>query len=745
MRKFYIPTSTLNFNNILSTESISPKAYYGKRGFGYSRWATIPENPFDNAIVLYDNLCYFDRPKSDIEDHPLLIEVELDESQLKQAGGYWYSDHTLYFTHRTTRFLFFNKKDKTITLSMSESSSETKLIRLYVHVGQIQIVQKPIECYNPVSPNEPCELNESEIEKDIRINKMKGLLYGYYIGSLLSSDLDSVKYLNAFKEIHNIFAAILSSFEKRPTAYQNERLELLCDYITEQNADFKSLCVIINSPALDTIGKAKKIMSLFPRGFLQNKDKNAWLSWLQYASEKDEKENQAIIWIKQKIDNAKRQMWSKKRLLNPGNSEIVVMDNNLYSLKNSNLIDEMDNRLCVSWINEILSDKNTHGRISTYKEELAKNLTLKAKEVYQNSWENCQTRVYLNDLRRHIAGEEFKHEWNNGLLSSIAAVLVAGDDWGKMLSFMQSKEMNDYKMAFAFYGVLNGFANLTRDFTDNLFGILDKNYVVSVYSEIYRQLMGEIPDIGKLHIKDVLAEKNQIEAIETKGPQEEETRNIIQDESSLHTWQEEIRRFAKEEAIKKDKKRLMSSLEKALVENGQNMDHFKFITMLDKYDGWTTPPGKGPNAAWRRMQKHFVPDYYALVGGNQRKSVHSTPRKNTEPSLFDFSQEDNMKGTNGLFFYEDDKAWSYIEKYVPEKDREELHNDLIWFQDQMRKPKANRYEYYQNLDERDNEVIINKFCHLKKEPKNGKDQAPYFTTSLREKIKEILNKIYCGK
>ena len=78
MRKFYISTSTLNFNNILSSESISPKAFYEKRGFGYSRWETIPENPYKNAIVLYDNLCFFERPESDIEDHPLVVEVQLE-------------------------------------------------------------------------------------------------------------------------------------------------------------------------------------------------------------------------------------------------------------------------------------------------------------------------------------------------------------------------------------------------------------------------------------------------------------------------------------------------------------------------------------------------------------------------------------------------------------------------------------------------------------------------------------------
>lgn len=53
IQKYYIPTTTLNLNNILSSESISPKAFYAARGFGYSSWESIPENDVDNAIILY--------------------------------------------------------------------------------------------------------------------------------------------------------------------------------------------------------------------------------------------------------------------------------------------------------------------------------------------------------------------------------------------------------------------------------------------------------------------------------------------------------------------------------------------------------------------------------------------------------------------------------------------------------------------------------------------------------------------
>lgn len=89
MKKLYIPTSTCNFNNILSSESISPKAFYALRKFGYSRWTNIPENDNDNVILLYEEPFAFSRPKSDTEDHPMLVEIETDEEfpKTRVQGG----------------------------------------------------------------------------------------------------------------------------------------------------------------------------------------------------------------------------------------------------------------------------------------------------------------------------------------------------------------------------------------------------------------------------------------------------------------------------------------------------------------------------------------------------------------------------------------------------------------------------------------------------------------------------------
>ena len=131
MKKFYIPTSTFNFNNILSSESISPKSFYVNRGFGYSRWLTIEENNIDNVILLYDKPFGFSRPTSDVEDHPMLVEIITDENFPQIVDGIYYSDHTIYLSPWHTKFIFFSEQVKRIVMSLSDSSLETKMMRIY--------------------------------------------------------------------------------------------------------------------------------------------------------------------------------------------------------------------------------------------------------------------------------------------------------------------------------------------------------------------------------------------------------------------------------------------------------------------------------------------------------------------------------------------------------------------------------------------------------------------------------------
>ena len=109
--KLYIPTTTLNFNNILSSETISPKAFYGERGYGYKRWENVVENNLENCILLYNKPFSFTRPNNGLDDYPMLVEIDVEDDELNEfekCGEWGYkSSHSLVLTPVTTRFIFF--------------------------------------------------------------------------------------------------------------------------------------------------------------------------------------------------------------------------------------------------------------------------------------------------------------------------------------------------------------------------------------------------------------------------------------------------------------------------------------------------------------------------------------------------------------------------------------------------------------------------------------------------------------
>ena len=707
MKTFYIPTSTLNFNNILSSESISPKAFYEKRGFGYSRWATIPENPYANAVVLYENLCFFDRPKSDVEDHSLVIEVLLEESELKQAEEFWYSDHTIYLAPSTTRFLFFSESEKTITLSMSENSSETKLIRLYSR--RIECIEKPVEAYKPISIGELCALNESEINKDFRTNKMKGLLHGYYIGALLSTKLDYVKYLNTLNEIHNIFAAILSSFDKQPTPYQNERLDVLFKAINRKSTDYQRLFEVIGD-----YDKTDKVLTL---DFVQAREilkKTDYLSYLKQDQNDAEKQNPAIEWIKEKIRDAKNNIMKNSQLLSPEESEIIVLGNNVNVLGNKNVIDETEKNLCIDWFNKTLSSVETNGRISTYRAELADKITDEAIQVLGDKWKDSRVRTYLNALRHHIAGEEFNQDWRDGLLSSITAVVVAGDDWEKLLTFMQNKEMTDYSLAFAFYGELNGYANLLRDFTDLLYN-QERNYMWNVYQEFYGQLYGKtLPKISTPKPDVLQQEKEQTET-----------------ESCIEQPQNANNPNAHNEPETNTPTNWESKLATLIWWNYKNIKRDNILNLLNKYgpsEQFIIEVSKGNNGIGNTK----ISDLRNLLSINKSDESSGDLFSNTEVYPRVDAQPLNLS------FYLDKGAFDFLQSVLPndQKVRKQFKIDLDWFQDNYQDTyfdeKRGQTEGIYRNNPKDNASVIENFERVLKGKLNN-PKAPW--------LRDVYNKI----
>ena len=366
--------------------------------------------------------------------------------------------------------------------------------------------------------------------------------------------------------------------------------------------------------------------------------------------------------------------------------------------------------------------------------------------LYGNRWKSSFDYSYLIKLYNNVTRyDDFDLNSNESIiLRSFAAFVQRGlGEWDKLRDYLNERNetLPDRRFIYGLYGAANGFSILSKTMTDTA-DISDN------------ALSGFITDMNKNSMIDsdvVVKEKNIIgevkdESVLSNEETEKKEQHETTDEVELHLWQQGILQYAINNAIKRDKKKLISSLEEALIENGNNTDYFVFLKLLSTYEGWTSN-SKGPNTVWLRMQEHFVSDYFSHLGIIKPKAIQKSDDTNNSPSLFGSSFEENEESLKTMtYFYEDDNAWYHIESVVPEKDREKLHSDLKWFQEQIRKPKAERYKYYQTLDEKNNELIIDKFCHLKEKPdKNGRVQAPYFTASLRDTIRAILNRIYCKK
>lgn len=488
----------MNFNNILSSESISPKSFYSYRDFGYSRWTNIEENNLENAIILYEDMFSFSIPKSDIENHPLLIEVNIDEKRLKSIGKNIYlCDYTIYLDPWNTKFIFFSEQDKSVALSLSESSLETKMLRLYKNRILSNTGLKNRE--SNIEKIEDTKFNKESVDLDVRINKIKGLLYGYYIGAFLSEDLNEVIKYSQWVNIQDIVSAIISSPDKKIYLSQKEQLDLCFKRLNEQREIYKDIYNILENSKENNREKTHLILSKIKL----NKDTNEPLDVNTFCNKLhnsfQEEENPIIRNIREKIHKIEKNLNNNHTTLSPELSEIICIDNKLSLVKDLSV---ESHKIFKLWINDVLLNKKYNKNINVYKKELSDTLTFKTKEILKDKWEMSQERIFLNKLRKHLNGESFNVEWSNDILSSISAVLICGNDWNKLLNFMRQKNMTNYRLAFSFYGILSGFANLERYFTD-LLHEQDSNYLQELYQEFYWQIHGK-----NINTKPKLAQEN---------------------------------------------------------------------------------------------------------------------------------------------------------------------------------------------------------------------------------------------
>lgn len=476
--RYYIPTTTLNFNNILASESISPAWMYPDREqFANPHWNSVDEQPCEDYILLYSKPGRIRRTDQGKESYPLLIEIEVDQEypSLREVEGVFYTDETIYLYPSSTRFIFEDETHRSSAFTHSDSSLETKLTTLYRFVVESSVSEPFIALPNDIGlVSLSADRRRELIEHDQRINKLKGLLYGFYIGALLSREKLHMEESKLLRKLGNLTAMIISRRGIQSDDSSEKRFKKDLD-------QYKGLMFDCTPKSFRTSSEYRKVLDELDKRY----PVDFFISDLNNGGE------ETMRWLAVCRDRLDYRMATSRRRQRLEDDVLLLSGTDGVSQFRLEGLPEF----LLAWFNEVFLKPEYTYRVSGNKKKLLIDLVTKAKECILadgEDWDSSPLRAHLNAMRRVAEGEEAHgFDWSVVYTTSLLAVVERADDWNKICAYLEDYDLTDFRLAFAYYGVLCGFAKLTRDFTDILYMDSDKAYLSKLYAEIHGQLHGE--------------------------------------------------------------------------------------------------------------------------------------------------------------------------------------------------------------------------------------------------------------
>lgn len=717
--KLYLPTTTLNFNNIMSSESISPASFYLKRGFGYNRFVKVDPNPLDNRIILYGDFPVFKILDNELENYPLVIEIDsryINEDLIKEINGIYYTEETIYLNPFTTKFIFRNDQERISTISKAEPAIESKMVLLYTNcfitIDEYNITNK--FDWNNIGLEDSKHDNSQFISKDRRINKLKGLLYAYLIASNKSMSPDIVLLKKLARNLKNTLSAIIKSPDGRATYAQDEQLNTLYKSINDKLKD-KFISPIIEE-------KSKKYQCDFNYILVQE---NLWEEWLRannlskfqitpFNVFSNKEQDVAFDNYIQSIDNLLNEVEKKqkKQIIDVTNLPILqnyriiripVQEELLGDLKGILDPEEFLSKL----FNEYLIEAYNSEEFIQSRYEFAKTGGKIFKDELQDKWNGSQWQQYINGLLKNLneySAFDLK-SINNITLESFAAFCQKGEsDIDKLEDYLIMNEIGDFRIAFSLWGIIFGFANIPKTLTNELFQLNDPEYVTRIYKHIFKQLHSIELDGNwkKIEIKE------QSEKFKSEKPNQIFVKN--EEKSNLITTNNyDIKIKLKDCKLKPEQ--IDSIIE--IYEKNNFIINEKFFASIRKIKGIGVKTIEKIQLALNYSETHNEKDQQLKI---------NLINQDVKPEL-------------GKEFYLDSNIWYYIEPIIDEKFKEKVKEEIEWIQKVHREKGYYKYKSGEwiSLTDHSNASVIK---HFENNAKNRMD------SELLKKIVSKLKELY---
>ena len=474
----FIATSSLNIDNILSTECIAPLSFYNARNYGYNTFCGLSLIPFKNVLILFSKIPYFEIRDDEHDSRPIVLEVDIDEKTtplthiFENDGNHVYSlDSVLNLSPFNTRILFYNVKDLNHSRLSCSDSLTNKLgdyFKFDLCKGDFNLANLP---GLNIHVEDKCKDYAAKVLQNNKLNVVKGFIFGYYLGISKSVSSDSAVLLKIQKRIYDIVATLKNNGGFGNSSFYQELKQLDADFRKHDPSmrkckemwDNTLAELAIPSDALNKLLKLYDEENVLKTNFMKKNRLRSYVSLSQYGYDNIEAYRDSLkSYTSQIVKEDQRKQVSEFNVANtfdldPSYETCMLTKENQETMLFNKFID------IILW-HGIAPSPDT---LRTDRFNIATQTTISAKNIWESlkwQWQGSPAQQFMNDLRQNIKSftplDVTKQD--NPILKALAAFILKGEDFDAIVQFCEDNSYSDYSYSLALWGATIGYVKIPK-------------------------------------------------------------------------------------------------------------------------------------------------------------------------------------------------------------------------------------------------------------------------------------------
>lgn len=722
--KLYILTSTLNFVSIMASESCSPYACYARRRFGSSYFYKAGSFAKDNSIIAFDRYPKFSMPKTEEEQYPLVIEIETDKIakfEHSKVGSInnvniYQTCQTIYLNPVGCKILFESDAVRNLIVNRTKTRSLEAKMLFYIESGCLCTSKALSFAYGKeyIDSYPDMDFDEENLLRDEQINKCKGFLLAYLIGTNTSPAEGVSSLQQILKELTNLIHSRIVNGDFR---YHADRIDELQNKFVEiaHNYDnvYKGLVESanrMNGSSVEMLQRELKKLGLWEHVANRMFTLPNRLSEIRSSEEFTSVENS--------MKNFIASISLENKMLIDEIPSIYEYKPTAIPLRASNQNQEIE--IYTEWIKILLEPEHNLKDYFGNRLQYLKILGLKAKCIIGDErFNESPEREYYNGLVRNIQkAEDFKVDsFGSYVWQSFALFFMSTNpDVENLYSLMVDFAVEDYRCAVAMWGTLCGYADMPKTFFDRIAEGVSIDEAYNYVSCIAKKILGF--DSGGLVSNEVYTDV--VQQIQSDTVEEIVKKYLSEFEQKNHR------------KMRKDMKlSVVTALSRA--HNGSIMD---FLMILNDYPGFKK---QSPKSFWTYLKEHACPEYDEEIAPKKMvksKDNHTEilplfdnelgPNEEAEQDLCGYGKEVGSYSPISDLFVDDKNAKVFIENrsYLSSDIKSILCEKVVSFQEDY----APGGYYRKKNNPRTNDNTINHFINKCTYDSGGK-KSPWIQTT----------------